>query len=166
MIFQAIVAPLPAFLITFSNAAIFGWGFGAVLSWSSAMAGAAVCFGISRLYGRNTVAKLTGRTALASVDRFFERHGTQAILAARLLPFMPFDPVSYAAGLTPMRFWSFFIATGVGQLPATIVYSYAGDKLGGGAKTFVNGLFVVFAIVVVTTLLRAFYSERKKKVDG
>lgn len=165
MVFQSVIAPLPAFLITFSNAAVFGWIPGATLSWSSAMAGAALCFAISRLYGRKTVAKLTGKTALVSVDRFFEKHGTKAILIARLLPFMPFDPVSYAAGLTPMRFWSFFIATGIGQLPATIVYSYAGDKLGGGAKTFVNGLLVLFAIVVVSTLLRSFLKERKKNTN-
>ena len=42
MIFQSIAAPLPAFLITFANANLFGWWQGAILSWSSAMAGAAV----------------------------------------------------------------------------------------------------------------------------
>ena len=44
MILQSIAAPLPAFLITFANAALFGWVKGAILSWSSAMVGAAVCF--------------------------------------------------------------------------------------------------------------------------
>lgn len=47
-------------------------------------------------------------------------------LVCRLLPFVPFDPVSYAAGLTSLRFWPFMLATGVGQLPATIVYSGPG----------------------------------------
>jgi uncharacterized membrane protein YdjX (TVP38/TMEM64 family) len=37
MILQSIIAPIPAFLITLSNAAIFGWALGALLSWSSAM---------------------------------------------------------------------------------------------------------------------------------
>jgi uncharacterized membrane protein YdjX (TVP38/TMEM64 family) len=71
MVFQSLVAPLPAFLITFANAAVFGWIGGAALSWTSAMVGAAACFGIARLYGRETIAKLTGKTALGSVDRFF-----------------------------------------------------------------------------------------------
>lgn len=48
MVFSSVAAPLPAFLITLSNAAIFGWWQGAILSWSSAMAGAALCFFISR----------------------------------------------------------------------------------------------------------------------
>ena len=41
MVLQSIAAPIPAFLITLSNAAIFGWWQGAILSWASAMAGAA-----------------------------------------------------------------------------------------------------------------------------
>jgi uncharacterized membrane protein YdjX (TVP38/TMEM64 family) len=160
MVFQSVAAPLPAFLITFSNAAIFGWVWGAILSWSGAMAGAAVCYGIARLYGREAVIKLTGKTALKSVDDFFDKYGVNAILIARLLPFMPFDIVSYAAGLTSTRFWPFFIATGLGQLPATIIYSYAGDMLGGGAKTFVYGLLIVFAAVALTVLLRSILTER------
>lgn len=44
MVLQAIIAPLPAFLITFANASLFGAFWGGALSWVSAMAGAALCF--------------------------------------------------------------------------------------------------------------------------
>lgn len=163
MVFQSIVAPLPAFLITFANANLFGWWRGAILSWSSAMAGAAACFYIARILGRDVVEKLSSRTGLRSIDAFFERHGTQSILIARLLPFISFDIVSYAAGLTSMGFWSFFIATGVGQLPATIVYSYVGGMLTGGAKLFVTGLLILFALSILIVLLKQVYTERKKR---
>ena len=33
MILQSIAAPLPAFLLTFANANLFGWWQGAILSW-------------------------------------------------------------------------------------------------------------------------------------
>ncbi len=124
MILQSIAAPLPAFLITFANANLFGWWQGAILSWTSAMAGAAVCFFIARILGRDIAVKLTSKRGIDQVDEFFTKYGKQSILIARLLPFMSFDLVSYAAGLTGMGFWGFFIATGIGQLPATIVYSY------------------------------------------
>ncbi len=65
---------------------------------------------------------------------FFRRYGKHTILVCRLLPFVPFDPVSYAAGLTSIRFRHFMFATGVGQLPATIVYSWAGSLLTGGCS--------------------------------
>ena len=47
-------------------------GKGAILSWSSAMVGAAVCFYISRILGRDIVEKLTSKTGLESVDRFLK----------------------------------------------------------------------------------------------
>lgn len=163
MILQSIAAPLPAFLVTFANANLFGWWQGAILSWTSAMAGAAVCFFIAKILGRDVVMKLTSKTGLEQIDTFFERHGKMSILIARLLPFMSFDIVSYAAGLTSMSFGSFFIATGIGQLPATIVYSYVGGMLTGGARLVVTGLLCLFALSALIVLIRRVYMEKQKK---
>lgn len=163
MILQSIVAPLPAFLITFANAALFGWVKGAILSWTSAMAGAALCFYIARFLGRDTVEKLTSKFALDSIDEFFEKYGKHTILIARLLPFISFDIVSYAAGLTSMSFVSFFIATGIGQLPATIIYSYVGGMLTGGAKLMMMGLLILSAISIFIYVLKKIYNEKKLK---
>ena len=157
MLFQAIFAPLPAFLITFANAALFGWVYGALLSWSSAMVGALLCFYIAKMLGREVVEKLTSKIALKSVDAFFEKHGVYAILIARLLPFISFDIVSYAAGLTRMSLRSFLIATGLGQLPATLIYSYAGEMLTGGARTFVYGLLILFSVSILVYLIKRVY---------
>ncbi len=162
MLLQSIAAPLPAFIITFANAGLFGWVKGAILSWSSAMAGAALCFYIARLLGRNTVEKLTSKAAIKKLDEFFEKYGKHTVLIARLLPFISFDIVSYAAGLTSMGFWEFFIATGVGQLPATIIYSYIGGMLTGTAKTFVMGLLMLFAVTALAALFKQIWSEKRK----
>ncbi|MCC0648120.1 TVP38/TMEM64 family protein [Clostridioides sp. ZZV15-6598] len=162
MILQSIAAPLPAFLITFANAALFGWVNGAILSWVSAMVGAAICFVIGRFLGRDVVVKLTSKFALESIDGFFDKYGKHTILIARLLPFISFDLVSYAAGLTSMSFISFFIATGVGQLPATIVYSYVGGMLTGGAKVMMTGLLILFALSVLIYMLKKIYSDKNK----
>lgn len=66
---------------------------------------ALLCFFIAKSLGRNAVDKLTSKTALKNADDFL------------------------------IIFWSFFIATGIGQLPATIIYSYIGGMLTGTAKT-------------------------------
>jgi uncharacterized membrane protein YdjX (TVP38/TMEM64 family) len=162
MVLQSVAAPLPAFIITFANAGLFGWVKGAILSWSSAMAGATLCFFIARFYGRNVVEKLTSKYALESVDIFFEKYGKYAILIARLLPFVSFDIVSYAAGLTSMGFWSFFWATGIGQLPATIIYSYIGGMLTGSVKTFVFGLLLLFALSTMIFMFKKIWNEKNK----
>ena len=94
MILQSIAAPLPSFLITFANANLFGWVKGAILSWTSAMVGATLCFYIARILGRDVVEKLTSKRGLEQIDEFFQRHGRMSILIARLLPFISFDFVS------------------------------------------------------------------------
>ena len=162
MVLQSIVAPLPAFMLTFANANLFGWWQGAILSWSSAMAGAAVCFYIARILGRDVAERLTSKTGLKQIDNFFEKYGNNTILICRLLPFVSFDYVSYAAGLTSMSFWDFFIATGIGQLPATIVYSYVGGFLTGGARLFMLGLLIMFAIVSLIFMFRTIYMNKYK----
>ena len=163
MILQSVAGPLPAFLLTFANANLFGWWQGAILSWTSAMAGAAVCFYIARILGRDAAEKLTSKAGLEQIDGFFEKYGKNTILICRLLPFVSFDLVSYAAGLTSMSFWSFFIATGIGQLPATLVYSYVGGMLTGGARLFVTGLMILFALSALIVMLRRIYMEKQRK---
>lgn len=162
MVFQSVAAPLPAFLITFANAAVFGWWQGAILSWSSAMAGALLCYMIARIAGRDVVEKLTSKFAMESIDQYFERYGNYTILICRLLPFVSFDFVSYAAGLTSMKAVPFLIATGVGQLPATIVYSYVGGMLTGSVKTVVTALMMIFALFAGIALFKKIYSDRHK----
>lgn len=167
MVLQSLAAPIPAFLITFANAAVFGWWQGAVLSWTSAMVGAALCFWIARALGRDAVAHFATRGALASVDGFFNRYGKNAVLVCRLLPFMSFDIVSYAAGLTGMGFWGFLGATGLGQLPATLVYSYVGGMLTGSAQTVMTALLIIFALFALVALVRQVYvARRRAEGDG
>ncbi len=160
MIFQSVAAPLPAFLITFANGLLFGVWWGAALSWSSAMLGAALCFSIARYFGRPVVVKLISESALASSDRFFERYGKHAVLIARLVPIISFDVISYGSGLTGLRFLGFWIATGMGQLPATILYSYLGDEATGTIKILFWAFGVVIAISVLTFLIK-----RRSKIN-
>lgn len=150
MVFQSVVAPLPAFVLTFTNGLLFGWAWGALLSWSSAMAGALVCFWIARSLGRPVVERLVGGSKSLEVsDLFFAKYGNRTILITRLLPFVSFDIISYGAGLTPITLRSFLIATGLGQLPATLAYSYLGQNLTGSIQV----LFWVFTITLAIFVL-------------
>ena len=166
MVFSSLIAPLPAFMITLSNAAIFGWWQGAILSWSSAMVGAALCFLLARGLGRDVVEKFAGKGALAGVEGYFEKYGTKTILVCRLLPFVSFDAVSYFAGLTPLKFLPFFIATVIVQTPATIVYSYVGGMLAGGARLLMIGLLCLFSLAILIGIIRQIYTDRQAKKNG
>ena len=154
MIFQSVIAPLPAFLITIANGALFGFWWGMLLSWSSAMLGAALCFYIARFLGAKHVARIVSQPVVNKTDQFIQKYGNYAILIARLIPYIPFDVVSYAAGLTRIRFISFWLATGMGQLPATIVYTYLGNRISTHTNLMLFGFGVVISISIVIWLVK------------
>jgi uncharacterized membrane protein YdjX (TVP38/TMEM64 family) len=157
MVGTAIAAPLPSFLITFANGLAFGVFWGWALSLAGHVLAAAVCFGISRALGRAPVEVLVGRVGLESADRWFERWGMYAVFAARLVPGISFDVISYAAGLTRMKFPGFIAATALGVLPQTFLYSFLGRQ----APEYVGLFFVTTAIVVVG--FAGYFVYRKKK---
>ena len=158
MVLQSVIAPLPAFLITFANGLLFGVWWGAALSWSSAMLGAALCFFIARVLGRPVVVKLLSESAMNTSDRFFQRYGQHTVLIARLVPVISFDVISYSSGLTSMRFLWFAVATGIGQLPATLLYSYLGDRVSGSIKV----LFWAFSIVIAAFIIMGLIKRKKE----
>ncbi|MBQ8062486.1 MAG: TVP38/TMEM64 family protein [Clostridia bacterium] len=163
MIFQALAAPLPAFLLDFANCALFGFFKGFLLTWISSLAAATLCFYIGRILGREVVEKFASRSGIAAIEDFFTRHGRSSVLVARLLPFISFDYVSYFAGLTPIGYWEFLVATAVGELPATLLYSYVGSSLTGGAKVLTNALLVLFGVSGIVLIARQVVKERREK---
>ena len=154
MTFQALVAPLPAFVLTFANGLAFGGFWGGLLSLSSAAVAAAISFWLARALGRGPVEALMGKVGLESADRWFERWGAYAVLVARLIPILSFDVISFAAGLTRIRFLRFFAATVVGAAPATFVYSYLGERAPMSVRVLLVAFGVVIAGAVVATVVR------------
>ncbi len=162
MIFQAMLAPLPAVVVTFANAALFGWAYGALLSWTGAMFGAAICYAIAVGFGRSLVELHAPANFVARMDRASGRYGNRAVFVARLLPFVSFDAVSYAAGLLRLRFIPFLIATGLGQLPATLVYSFAGDFLAVDYGVLLGGILFMLLLGTLTLFLGSRYRREMK----
>ena len=154
MVLQSLAAPIPALPITITNALIYGPWIGSLVTWCSSQLAAIVCLYIARGLGRPFVVKLFPAKRVAHFDAFFESHGVLAIFLTRLIPALSFDLVSYAAGLTRVRLGPYLLATGLGQLPAVLVYSWAAhtsrDSLayaGGIVFVFVAIVFVVVGVV-------------------
>src|SRR3712207_732785 len=159
MVLQALVAPVPSFLITFANGLAFGVFWGWMLSLFGHVLAAAVCFGISRALGRVPVEVLVGKTGLESADRWFANWGIYAVFVARLIPGIAFDVISYAAGLTRMRFRNFIVATTLGIFPQTFLYSFLGRQ----APEYVGLFLVTSGLVVAGVLAVAILRYRRQR---
>ncbi len=129
-VLQAVLAPVPGFIVPFVNGVVFGTVWGTIVTWVGGVAAAAVCFAIARTVGRRFAERLCNRSRmLENANEAIERHGLPAVVIARLLPGMPFDAFSYMGGLTRVRFSTFVLGTAIGSLPHALAYSLIGAHL-------------------------------------
>jgi uncharacterized membrane protein YdjX (TVP38/TMEM64 family) len=156
MILAVLIAPLPAFILTFANGLMFGVFWGGVLSWSSALIGAILCFYFARSLGRPVIETFVNDKILKWAEDFFSRYGLQAVITARLIPILSFGIVSYAAGLTPIKFSVYVLGTAIGQIPATILYAYLGEH----ANESISYLFWLFGLIILLTILGSIFKGR------
>src|SRR5215831_1822556 len=130
MVAQAIIAPLPMNVVTITNALVFGPIWGSLLSWFSTVLGASLCFFLSKTFGKPFARKIVG-SSIEKAERFFQKYGLHAMFLVRMMPFVPFDAVSYGAPLVGVPFSRFLLATAVGIIPSILVYSYLGTLIAG-----------------------------------
>lgn len=113
---------VPGTLLTGLGAAIFGPYRGFVYVWIGAMAGAVAAFFIGRTLGRDFATSLIGEK-LKKYDDAIERNGFAAVLYLRLVYF-PFTPMNFGMGLTKVRFWDYFLGTGLGIMVGTFIFTF------------------------------------------
>lgn len=120
---------------------------------------------LRRLFDKVVIYMLGDAVLIA--DRWFTKYGFWAILAARLIPLILFDAVSYGAGLTKIKFRSYIFPTIIGGYPRAFLYCFLGAKLllYLNYVTFGNPytlFFIIIALVVVlVALLYEFVIKRK-----
>lgn len=158
LIFQAVIAPLPAPAVAMAG----GYGFGVVegflLTWAGSLAGGVISFGISRRFGRRFVAE---NARAARLDRFVEEHGVILIFVLRLIPLVSFDAISYAAGLSSIRFRGFLLATALGMIPGTFAFVFlGGSESGFWTWVVLSGLAVLAGLAYV--FQRRFFRVRPR----
>lgn len=130
MVFQSLAAPLPSFLIAGANGIVFGVITGSFISWLGAMVGATLSYFLSKWFGEKIFTKISkNQSILTKLEKLSGKHGFYFVLIARLVPIISFDLISYAAGFVKMRFSHFIIATGIGMIPGTVLYSVVGHDL-------------------------------------
>jgi uncharacterized membrane protein YdjX (TVP38/TMEM64 family) len=126
MIASSVISPIPnEAILAFAgmtmnpfNVALFG-ALGSTI-------GGIICFYIARFGGKPLVGKFIKKETLTSVNEWFQKRGSWAILLGRLIPFIPFDAVSYFSGLTDIKVSKFSFLTFIASIPRCLLYAYVG----------------------------------------
>lgn len=130
-----VVSPVPSAPIALAAGAAYGHLWGTLYVAAGSEAGALIAFAIARLAGGPALRDWLERSSsTAFLHRFLRSQNALmfAVFASRLLPFLSFDVISYAAGATPLAVWRFAVATLLGILPASFLLAHFGDELASG----------------------------------
>ena len=165
MAIQGLLVPIPSEIVLLATGIIWGIFWGGVMGIIGSMAAALLCFYISKKGGRPLAKKFVGDKAIDLADNFIHKYGMGAIIIARFLPFIAFDPISYASGLVDMDVKKYSLGTFLGSIPRAFFYSWLGSMLGitppvnwatlpleeieAQSAFFNNVLLIILAILVV-----------------
>lgn len=141
--------PLPSAPIALAAGALYGHAWGTLYVVTGAELGALVAFALARALGRDAISHLLGERL--SLGGLGSQNGlTAMVFISRLLPFLSFDLISYAAGLTPLRVWRFALATLAGILPASFLLAHFGSEM--VAERLDGALFTLLILGALTLI--------------
>jgi len=149
---------LPATPFTMAGGYIFGHYYGLLLSTIGTTIAATISFFLSRYLLRDRIKnKLDGRFAGIG-DRIGEK-GIFVVIALRLIPILPFDAVSYLAGVSSIRYRNYIVGTILGELPGAFIFTMLGSSL----KNIRSPYFIAsLALAVIFLLLPIIYKQLVK----
>lgn len=162
MTLAIVFAPLPSAPIALVAGAVYGHLWGTIYVLIGAEFGAIIAFTIARFFGHGVLSKWVDSEELSK--RFL---GSQSLImgivfVSRLLPFISFDLVSYAAGLSSITFLRFAIATLAGIIPASFLLTHFGEGLSIFDTKEILILIVFFGFIMFLPLLLKTIKKRTK----
>jgi uncharacterized membrane protein YdjX (TVP38/TMEM64 family) len=129
MALQCIVAPIPSELVQVVGGLIFGVTWGSILSLIGIMITSFIGYNIAIKGGAHVVAAAIGPHNVNLLEKFITKYGIWAMIIGRGIPIVPFDLMTYGAGLVNMKKRDFIIGTLVGAIPRSIFYAWIGSIL-------------------------------------
>jgi len=85
------------------------------------------------------------------------------VLISRLLPFVSFDIISYAAGLTVLSFWRFAIATLAGVAPASFLLAHFGGEMATGEAGRIMWSILALGVITLIPLVVKVVRDRQRR---
>ena len=136
-----VFSPLPSAPIAMAAGALYGHYEGTFYVFMGSLIGSSLAFWIARTLGYST-ARCWLQQRFPHWETMNQTRLLLAIMVSRLIPFISFDLVSYAAGITPIVYWRFLLATAVGIFPASFALAHLGESA-MDQSLLINALFVL-----------------------
>jgi uncharacterized membrane protein YdjX (TVP38/TMEM64 family) len=143
------IIPFPTEIVTGAAGFVYGFWLAVPVLLVCWLASALLAYWLAERFGRPLARKLIGTERLARAERAMERGGATTLLSLRLIPFVPYNAICYAAGITRVPLGRYSWTTVVGITPLTCLVAYLGSRLESPNFTDWRLWVVVVAFVVV-----------------
>lgn len=167
MALSVLFAPIPNVPIFIAAGLAWGPVLGTAYSMAGMMLGSTMAFYTSRWLGRRHLKRLVGEKLANRVDTLTESLGGKMVFWARMIPVVNFDWISFIAGLTSIRFGTFFGYSFLGMLLPTSIAVIAGDSLGKDVRVTLalGGVWVAGIAISAAFFWRRHATSQGKAVD-
>lgn len=159
MTLAVVASPIPSAPIALAAGAAYGNIWGTVQVVIGAELGALIAFGLARILGRDVLRRVFGDRVDAGLLGS-QTALTATVFASRLMPFVSFDMISYAAGLSRLHAWRFALATLAGIVPASFLLTHFGAEAASGDMG--RATWAVLGLGLVTGLPLLWVATRRK----
>jgi len=138
---------LPSMGLTIVAGVLFGAVWGAVYVSIGGAFSTIVGYYFARWLGRETVKSMAKLNKHVNrIEEWARQYGKNAVFSMRLFN-LPWDIVSYWAGLTGIGFKEFYIASMIPLIPISFLYTYFGSKVFQPESTgFIVALLIMFIL--------------------
>ena len=192
MIIQSLIVPIPSELVLLAGGMLYGSWLGPGGVWlgisvgvvGSVLSGIVTYFLANR--GGRPILEVTGEHSkiadrfVLAMDLWIEKWGIWAIIVGRAVPVVMFDPISYAAGISNIKWKMYTFATFIGSIPRSIFYAIIGYQMVSGpdaidihdltpeqlkvaAGNFNLIFYIIFSVLILMFIVATIVSSRIQK---
>jgi uncharacterized membrane protein YdjX (TVP38/TMEM64 family) len=160
--FRPVLFFLPSMGLTIIAGALFGALWGTIYVAIGGALSTVIGYYFARWYGRSLLENLLkSNHTLRRIDVWSKKHGKNAVLLMRICN-LPWDMVSYWAGLTNISFRDFYIASLIALLPFSFLYTYFGTQVFTPKSA---GFLISLVIILIMGSLPYILNLRKKNTN-
>ena len=147
---QVVICILPGQPVQFASSYMFGIAAGFGLSLIGAVIGTVISYYLARLLGRDALKLFFDEKTLDNYRKKLNSgRGLMLAFLIYLIPGVPKDIVSYAAGISDMRFLPFLAAATVGRSPGMLGSLLLGHYFGRRNYRAIIILSVIVALILI-----------------
>ena len=157
-IVQVVISVIPGQVFQMAAGYLYGFWPALIYAMTGAIAGTAISFMLAKLLGRDFLHIIFGEEKISYyIERLNSKRVYVIVFLIYLIPGIPKDMVSYAAGVSEIKFRPFIILSAVGRIPGMVGSLLMGTMLEEEKFGFAIGIGIFAVIACVFCII---YRER------